>query len=113
MIFWESADGWVDGSLLPKIGDASYSLYLLQTLTIPAFARLLAGVDKLRILPGDIACLLLVAATVMVSVLVYRVLERTMDVKLREWRRNFRDIHMPAGTSEDMVARPVQRDRGL
>lgn len=113
MIFWESADGWVGGSLLPKIGDASYSLYLLQALTIPAFARLLAGVDKLRILPGDIACLLLVATTVMVSVLVYRVLERTMDVKLREWRRNFREIHVPAGTSEEMVARPVQRDRGL
>ncbi|MFS8974252.1 acyltransferase [Cupriavidus necator] len=110
-VFWETADGWVAGSLLPGIGDSSYSLYLLQTFTIPAFARLLAAADKLRSLPGDLACFLLVAATVIVSVLVYRLVERRIDAKLRELRQNFRDIHVPGGgKSEEMATKPVQRD---
>lgn len=86
-VLWESAGGWAGGSWLPIIGDSSYSLYLLQAFTIPGFARLFSGVDKHRILPGDVACLLIVSATIVVSMIVYRVVERRIDVKMRALRR--------------------------
>jgi exopolysaccharide production protein ExoZ len=86
-VLWESAGGWAGGTWLSTIGDASYSLYLLQAFTVPGFARLVSGIDKHRILPGDVACLLIVSATVVVSMIVYRVVERKIDVKLRALRR--------------------------
>lgn len=110
MVFWESVDGWAGGSWLPSIGDSSYSLYLLQAFTIPAFARLLSAVDRHRMLPGDVACLLLVIATVIVSMVIYRFVEKRIDVKLGEIRRGFRRVQVSGGRPEEMAAAPVQRD---
>lgn len=114
MVFWEAADGWVDHRLLPTVGDGSYSLYLLQAFTIAAFARILDGVDRRRILPGDIVCFLLVTATVVAAVLIYRILERPIDMRLREFLRSFRITHVShAWGLEKSVSRSARRDRGV
>lgn len=113
MVFWEAADGWVDRRVLPNVGDASYSLYLLQAFTIPAFARILSALDRNRVLPGDVVCLLLVTATVMVAILVYRTIERPIDVRLREFRKNLRTLPAPQGRLEDSVVRSARRDGGM
>lgn len=114
MVFWESAEGWIGGSWLQGIGDSSYSLYLLQAFTVPAFARLFSAMDKHRVLPGDIACVLLVIATMMVSLLTYRLVEKRIDAKLGKLRQGLRRVPASgSGRPEEPAARPAGRDRGV
>lgn len=65
------------------LGDASYSLYLIQAFTIPAFYK---GADRLGLLglPADAVALVAVAATVGAAALFYRLVEAPVQ---RVWRR--------------------------
>lgn len=114
VILREAAGGWKGSDLLQQVGDASYSLYLLQAFTIPAFARVLTGADKHRLLPGDLICLSLVFASVLVAAFVYRTVERPVDIRLRAWIRDYRQ-----GRAADhaalakQAARVTQHDRGM
>ncbi|BCQ29480.1 acyltransferase family protein (plasmid) [Caballeronia sp. NK8] len=83
LVFWESANGWIPKFVLLSVGDASYSIYLTHTLTVPIFARGLGHFDKSRALQGDIACLLLVIASTLVGYVVYRAMERPLSKALR------------------------------
>ncbi|CAG9177220.1 hypothetical protein LMG23992_03445 [Cupriavidus laharis] len=113
-IVMEAAGGWTGSDLLQQVGDASYSLYLLQAFTIPAFARVLTRADRLRLLPGDLICLSLVVASVLVSVLVYRAVERPIDIKLRALRRAHRQAQGARNAELEKHATTLtQRDRGM
>ncbi|CAG2146100.1 hypothetical protein LMG31506_03323 [Cupriavidus yeoncheonensis] len=114
VILREAAGGWKGSDLLQQVGDASYSLYLLQAFTIPAFARVLTGADKLRLLPGDLICLTLVFASVLVAALVYRIVERSIDIKVRAWIRSYRQASDADHVAlVKQTARVTQRDRGM
>lgn len=114
VILREAAGGWKGSDLLQHVGDASYSLYLLQAFTIPAFARVLAGADKLRILPGDLICLSLVIASVLAAALFYRTVERPVDTRVRAWIRDYRHAHAAGNVAlaKQEAARVTQRDHG-
>ncbi|ODV40671.1 hypothetical protein AWV79_05620 [Cupriavidus sp. UYMMa02A] len=113
-ILREAAGGWKGSDLLQQVGDASYSLYLLQAFTIPAFARMLAAADRVRFLPGDLICLSLVFASVLVAALIYRSVEYPIDIRLRAWIRDYRRAR---GADHAVLAKPAarvtQRDRGM
>lgn len=69
------------GWLLPYLGDASYSIYLVQILTIPAFYKLSS-----RVLPdwnGDILALACLIFSVAVGCAVYSLLEKPINVELK------------------------------
>jgi peptidoglycan/LPS O-acetylase OafA/YrhL len=113
-ILGEAAGGWMGSDLLQQVGDASYSLYLLQAFTIPAFARVLTAADRHRILPGDLICLSLVFASVLVAALVYRTVERPIEIKLRAWIRAYRGARgVHDAELAKQAARVTQRDRGI
>lgn len=114
VILREAAGGWKGSDLLQQVGDASYSLYLLQAFTIPAFARVLTGADKHRLVPGDMICLSLTLASVLVAAFVYRTVERPIDIRLRAWIGDYRQAHGADNAAlAKYVAKITQRDRGM
>lgn len=80
------------GRLLAWLGDASYSIYLVQVFTIPAFykvaERLLRGVH------GDMVAVACLAASVAAGCVLYAVVERPVTDVLR--RRNRGPKPLPA-----------------
>lgn len=59
------------------IGDASYSIYLVQILTIPAFYKLLSGV-KFSLFNNDFLILICLVITVISSIVAYLFLEKPL-----------------------------------
>jgi exopolysaccharide production protein ExoZ len=79
---------------LAKLGDASYSIYLVQVVALPAAAKLVA-----RILPHPPADLLVLTAVLLVvaaGTLVYRAIERPL---LKSLQAVFTPFAHPASTS--------------
>lgn len=72
---------------LKLIGDASYSIYLIQVFTIPAFYKICRL--NLFFLPNDILAMLSVATTGIAGVLVYKIIETPVN-------RTFRSLVRPA-----------------
>lgn len=114
VILREAAGGWNGSDLLQQVGDASYSLYLLQAFTIPAFARVLTAADRVRFLPGDLICLSLVFASVLVATWVYRSVERPIDIRLRAWISDYRQAReADHAVLAKQAASATQRDPGM
>jgi len=90
-VFWESANGWIPKLVLLPVGNASYSIYLTHTLTVPVIAHGLGHFDKSRALQGDIACILLVMASIIVGYLAYLTMERPLNEAIRAFMKRTKD----------------------
>lgn len=95
----------VKGFLLTYLGDASYSIYLIQIITIPAFyklsSKLLVGFN------GDVLAIFCLIASVLSGCIFYSFIEKPITIylrrpryRLRAWladRRNLvRSVEIPA-----------------
>lgn len=76
-VFWERAGGFGQWSKLPQLlGDASYSIYLIQVFSIPPVFRLL--VLGAPTLPADIAILVATVTTLAAGLVAYLSVERPL-----------------------------------
>lgn len=80
-------------SLLKRLGDASYSIYLLPSLLIGVFMYVM------RPLPPAVSVVLCVLTVAALGILSHRLLERPIDRMLRGWR-------FPADDCAQLLSRP-------
>ncbi|EEA03772.1 acyltransferase 3 [Burkholderia sp. H160] len=79
----ESRIRW--STLLGKLGDASYSLYLTHILTLPLVLKLVQTADRQHRLPGDVVCVAVVVGSILVAFACHRLLERPMTRSIGRW----------------------------
>lgn len=72
----------IHSGLLTLIGDASYSIYLIQVFTIPAFYKLAAYL-RLPSTQADVLALICLGLTASAGLISYWVLERCLNTTLR------------------------------
>ncbi|HWB79979.1 MAG TPA: acyltransferase [Nannocystaceae bacterium] len=71
------------GRVLVALGDASYSIYLLQVFALPGIARVLAAMHLDAWLPFDVLVLLLTAGSIAVGYVFYLLVERPLTRALQ------------------------------
>ncbi|KVL89530.1 hypothetical protein WT09_17140 [Burkholderia stagnalis] len=64
------------GTLMHRMGDASYSLYLTHVFAVPVSLKIIQRADSRHVLPGDLVTLLSVAASIIAAMGAYRLIER-------------------------------------
>lgn len=64
---------------LAAVGNASYSIYLVQVFTLPAIARALDKVDASRLFSGFFVCAILVAGTAVGGQILYLCVEKPIN----------------------------------
>ncbi|MBN3804524.1 acyltransferase [Paraburkholderia sp. Ac-20336] len=75
---------------LYKVGDASYSLYLMHVFTVPVAVKVLSMLDTHHRLPGSVICAASVLLSVGIALLGYRTIEKPLG-------RALRTISLPRG----------------
>lgn len=68
--------------LLVRIGDASYSLYLTHVMALPVLLKCLQHLDPAHRLMGDVACVLVVAAAIMIALACHHLVERPLTQRV-------------------------------
>lgn len=71
----------INNRLLIYLGDASYSIYLVQILTIPAFYKFSSKI--FREFNGDVLALLCLISSVFFGCLIYSLAEKPLTIKLK------------------------------
>ena len=85
------------GRVLVALGDASYSIYLLQVFALPGIARVLAALHLDAWLPFDVLVLLLTAGSIAAGYAFYLGIERPLTRVLQR-RRNAPTAHTTPST---------------
>jgi len=75
---------------LYKVGDASYSLYLMHVFTVPVAVKVPGMLDTHHRLPGSVVCAASVLLSVGIALLGYRAIEKPLG-------RALRTISLPRG----------------
>ncbi|MCP3017948.1 acyltransferase family protein [Cupriavidus basilensis] len=84
-VFLERNGWWLRLSVLCSIGDSSYSLYLGHVFALPLIIKILLTIGAKAHLPGDLACVIMVASSVIAGYLLYLFLERPLTRKTQAW----------------------------
>ncbi len=108
------SESWLHGRVpivLKRLGDSSYSLYLIHPLVAPIPAALLARAD-VRV--AWLSIFLSMACAVVASLVLYRLFERPVTRKLKEWLDSRRASTSVSGSDfEDTLSRRRTRHNAL